>query len=127
MGAQHPECPERIGAIHDLLLIKVQLNYMQTYDAPLATDQQLGRAHSMQYVHELAAQVPTSGYTQIDPDTLMNPYTYQAALRAAVLATVGRLCPEARINGVTVQNMSGKPYWPRTVYRRHHRSTVQPL
>ncbi|MGZ3238951.1 MAG: histone deacetylase family protein [Burkholderiaceae bacterium] len=90
MGVQHPECPERIGAIHDLLLIKGLLDYMQPYDAPLATDQQLGRAHSMQYVHELAAQVPTSGYAQIDPDTLMNPYSYQAALRAAgaaVLAT----------------------------------------
>ncbi|MGZ3160097.1 MAG: histone deacetylase family protein [Burkholderiaceae bacterium] len=90
MGAHHPECPERIGAIHDLLLIKGLLDYMQPYDAPLATDQQLGRAHTMQYVHELAAQVPTSGYTQVDPDTLMNPYSYQAALRAAgaaVLAT----------------------------------------
>jgi acetoin utilization deacetylase AcuC-like enzyme len=90
MGAQHPECPERIGAIHDLLLIKGLLDYMQPYDAPLATDLQLGRAHSMQYVHELAAQVPTSGYTQVDPDTLMNPYSYQAALHAAgaaVLAT----------------------------------------
>jgi len=90
MGAHHPECPERIGAIHDLLLIKGLLDYMQHYDAPLATEQQLGRAHSMQYVHELAAKVPASGYVQIDPDTVMNPYSYQAALRAAgaaVLAT----------------------------------------
>jgi acetoin utilization deacetylase AcuC-like enzyme len=90
MGDQHPECPERIGAIHDLLLIKGLLDYMQSYDAPIATEQQLGRAHSMRYVHELAAQVPVSGYTQIDPDTQMNQYSYQAALRAAgaaVLAT----------------------------------------
>lgn len=90
MGDQHPECPERIGAINDMLLIKGLLDYMQPYDAPLATDQQLSRAHSMAYVHELAAQVPTSGYTQIDPDTKINPYSYQAALRAAgaaVLAT----------------------------------------
>jgi acetoin utilization deacetylase AcuC-like enzyme len=90
MGDQHPECPERIGAINDMLLIKGLLDYMQCYDAPLATDQQLGRAHSMQYVHELAAQAPAIGYTQIDPDTQMNPYSYQAALRAAgaaVLAT----------------------------------------
>ncbi|MGZ3237028.1 MAG: bifunctional acetate--CoA ligase family protein/GNAT family N-acetyltransferase, partial [Burkholderiaceae bacterium] len=27
-----------------------------------------------------------------------------------MMATVSRLCPDARINGVTVQNMSGKPY-----------------
>lgn len=90
MGDQHPECPERISAINDHLLIKGLLDYMQPYDAPLATELQLGRAHSMRYVHELAAQVPASGYTQIDPDTQMNPYSYQAALRAAgaaVLAT----------------------------------------
>jgi acetoin utilization deacetylase AcuC-like enzyme len=33
---------------------------------------------------------PTEGYVRVDPDTTMNPYTYQAALRAAgaaVLAT----------------------------------------
>jgi acetoin utilization deacetylase AcuC-like enzyme len=90
MGPHHPECPERIGAIHDLLLIKGLLDYMHPYDAPCATDAQLGRAHSMQYIRELAAQVPTSGYAQIDPDTLMNPDSYQAALHAAgaaVLAT----------------------------------------
>jgi acetoin utilization deacetylase AcuC-like enzyme len=90
MGDQHPECPERIGAINDLLLIKGLLDYMQPYDAPLATEHQLGQAHSTLYIHELAAQVPQSGYAQIDPDTKINQYSYQAALRAAgaaVLAT----------------------------------------
>lgn len=90
MGAYHPECPERIGAIHDMLLTKGLLDYMQHVDAPLATEVQLGRAHSVRYVHELAARAPASGYVQIDPDTAMNPYSYQAALRAAgaaVLAT----------------------------------------
>jgi acetoin utilization deacetylase AcuC-like enzyme len=43
---------------------------------------------------------PTEGYAHVDPDTNMNPYTYQAALRAAgaaVLATdlviAGKACP----------------------------------
>ncbi|HAT32685.1 MAG TPA: deacetylase [Janthinobacterium sp.] len=90
MGEQHPECPERTGAVNDMLLIKGLLDYMQHYDAPLATEAQLARAHSLAYVHELAAKVPRSGYTQIDPDTKINPHSYQAALRAAgaaVLAT----------------------------------------
>ena len=90
MGDQHPECPERIGAINDQLLIKGLLDYMQPYDAPLATEHQLGQAHSTLYIHELAAQSPTEGYAQIDPDTKINQYSYQAALRAAgaaVLAT----------------------------------------
>ena len=90
MGDQHPECPERIGAINDHLLIKGLLDYMQPHDAPLATEHQLAQAHSTAYIHELAARAPASGYVQIDPDTRMNPSSYQAALRAAgaaVLAT----------------------------------------
>ena len=37
MGAHHPECPERLGAINDLLLVKGLLDYMQPFDAPLAS------------------------------------------------------------------------------------------
>jgi acetoin utilization deacetylase AcuC-like enzyme len=37
MGPQHPECPERLGAINDLLLVKGLLDYMHPIDAPLAT------------------------------------------------------------------------------------------
>ncbi len=90
MGEQHPEAPERIGAIQDMLLIKGLLDFMQSYDAPLATEKQLAQAHSSLYLHTLAAMAPTEGMVQVDPDTSMNAYTYQAALRAAgaaVLAT----------------------------------------
>ena len=89
MGEQHPECPSRIGAVKDHLLIKGLLDFMQSYDSPLATEEQLGRAHSLSYVHHLAGQVPVSGYAHVDPDTQMNPYTYQAALRAAGAAVLG--------------------------------------
>jgi acetoin utilization deacetylase AcuC-like enzyme len=90
MGADHPECAERLPAIHDQLLIRGLLDYMASYDAPLATEEQLGRAHSIAYVRELLASSPTSGYRRVDPDTCMNPHTVRAALRAAgaaVLAT----------------------------------------
>ena len=83
MGPHHPECPERLGAINDHLLVKGLLDYMHTYDAPLATEEQLGRAHSSLYVRELFASAPTEGYHHVDPDTSMNPHTLQAALRAA--------------------------------------------
>jgi acetoin utilization deacetylase AcuC-like enzyme len=83
MGPQHPEAPERLGAIGDHLLIKGLLDYMQPYEAPLATEEQLERAHDMRYIRELAAMVPQEGYAQVDPDTWMNPYSYRAALRAA--------------------------------------------
>lgn len=90
MGRLHPECPERLDAIRDQLLIKGLLDYMQILDAPLATEAQLGRAHAMLHVHELAARDASENYVQIDPDTWMNPHSYRAALRAAgaaVLAT----------------------------------------
>lgn len=88
MGDQHPECPERIGAINDHLLIQGLLDYMQPHDAPLATREQLGRAHAMNYVSEIENQAPSEGYVQVDPDTLMNPYSLQAALRAAGAAVL---------------------------------------
>ncbi|WP_046112299.1 histone deacetylase family protein [Aquincola tertiaricarbonis] len=83
MGPQHPECPERLAAIQDHLLIKGLLDYMCPYDAPLATPQQLARAHSAMYVQELLASGPAEGHRQVDPDTAMCPHTVQAALRAA--------------------------------------------
>ena len=83
MGPQHPECPERLGAINDLLLVKGLLDYMHPIDAPLATAEQLAHAHSSLYVAELMDASPTEGYHRVDPDTEMNPFTVRAALRAA--------------------------------------------
>jgi acetoin utilization deacetylase AcuC-like enzyme len=83
MGACHPECPERISAINDQLLVTGYINYMNEYDAPLASIEQLSRAHSALYIQELIAQSPQEGYHLVDPDTKMNPHTINAALRAA--------------------------------------------
>jgi acetoin utilization deacetylase AcuC-like enzyme len=90
MGVDHPECPARIGAINDQLLITGLLDYMQSYEAPLASTTQLEQAHSALFVRDVEAHRPSSGYVQVDPDTRMNPFTFQAAKRAAgaaVLAT----------------------------------------
>jgi acetoin utilization deacetylase AcuC-like enzyme len=83
MGPHHPECPDRLGAINDLLLVKGLLDYMHPCDAPLATTEQLSHAHSSLYVAELMDASPTEGYHRVDPDTEMNPFTVRAALRAA--------------------------------------------
>jgi acetoin utilization deacetylase AcuC-like enzyme len=90
MGEQHPECPERLGVIHDRLLLAGLLDYMVPYDAPLASDAELARAHSASYVSDISRRAPTEGRVQVDPDTSMNPFTIDAARRAAgaaVLAT----------------------------------------
>ena len=90
MGEGHPERPERLAAIEDRL-ISSRLDYViSRYEAPLATREQLVRVHDPDYVDALAQLSPARGLLQIDPDTAMNPHTFQAALRAAgaaVLAT----------------------------------------
>ncbi|MBN8480797.1 MAG: histone deacetylase family protein [Xanthomonadales bacterium] len=83
MGVDHPECPARLGAINDQLLIKGLLDHMTEFDAPLASVEQLGRAHSLLYVNEILAMAPSEGYVHVDPDTSMGPHTVPAALRAA--------------------------------------------
>ncbi|RPH42642.1 MAG: histone deacetylase family protein [Burkholderiales bacterium] len=90
MGEGHPECPDRVSVIADRLLMRGVLDFMESFDAPQATREQLGRAHDALYVAELLSKAPTSGYVQVDPDTAMNPHTATAALHAAgaaVLAT----------------------------------------
>lgn len=86
MGDQHPEAPARLGAVNDQLLIKGLLDYMEAHDAPLASYEQLRRAHSDEYLQTFAEQganVPEDGYLQIDPDTRINAFSHHAALRAA--------------------------------------------
>lgn len=90
MGPSHPEAPVRLHAIYDHLLAKGLLDYMHAFDAPLATEEQLARAHTALYVREILSAAPLDGYRPVDPDTRMNPHTVRAALRAAgacVLAT----------------------------------------
>lgn len=90
MGPGHPESPERLDAISDHLLSTGVMQLLVPYDAPLATREQLQRAHSALHVESLFAMAPAEGYVAIDPDTSMNPHSLQAALRAAgaaVLAT----------------------------------------
>jgi acetoin utilization deacetylase AcuC-like enzyme len=90
MGEGHPECPDRVSVIADRLLIRGVLDFMESFEAPAATTEQLARAHDALYVAEILAKAPTEGYVHVDPDTSMNPHTATAALHAAgaaVLAT----------------------------------------
>ncbi len=99
MGEGHPECPERLSAIQDRLLISgvdVGLTPMQAPEAPLA-DIELAhdrmyiaslRGLSDQLIDDMAAGGPAYGH--LDADTHINSFTWQAALAsagAAVAAT----------------------------------------
>jgi acetoin utilization deacetylase AcuC-like enzyme len=92
MGAGHPECPERLDAIEDRLLMTGVGDALDRREAPQASLADLELAHGRmliaalrglgeQLADEIAAGGPT--HAQIDPDTSMNVNTWNAALRAA--------------------------------------------
>ena len=88
MGAHHPERPARLTAIEDQLIASGLESHVKKYEAPLATDEQLARVHPPEYVSAIREFAPRSGTVHLDPDTAMNPYSLQAALRAAGAAVL---------------------------------------
>ncbi|MDO4705757.1 histone deacetylase family protein [Allofranklinella schreckenbergeri] len=92
MGPIHPECPQRLDAIEDRLLISGVMDMLQRFDAPKASVYDLELAHSRIHIASLLGldvlmqeelRAGGDGYSQIDPDTMLSPHTWNAALRAA--------------------------------------------
>jgi acetoin utilization deacetylase AcuC-like enzyme len=92
MGPGHPECPERLDAIEDRLLITGLGLALDRREAPVAALADIELAHSRLHVAALRGlsdvlkeDIEAGGppYTQVDPDTSMNVSTWDAALRAA--------------------------------------------
>jgi acetoin utilization deacetylase AcuC-like enzyme len=83
MGEDHPESPQRLGAIKDRLIASGLDGLLQHYEAPLVKREALLRVHDKNYVAEIEAKAPRAGLVQLDPDTLMNPHSLEAARRAA--------------------------------------------
>jgi acetoin utilization deacetylase AcuC-like enzyme len=88
MGRHHPERPERLSAIEDQLIASGVGQHLTRFEAPLATDEQLARVHPLEYVRAIRDAAPEAGTVHLDPDTAMNPFTLQAALRAAGAAVL---------------------------------------
>ena len=88
MGAHHPERPARLTAIEDQLIASGIGQHLQRFEAPLATDEQLARVHPIEYVRAVRNAAPRQGTVHLDPDTAMNPWSLQAALRAAGAAVL---------------------------------------
>ncbi len=92
MGAGHPECPERLDAIEDRLLISGVGDALERREAPEASLSDIELAHDRLHVAamrglnaQLAEEISAGGPThaQIDPDTSINIHTWNASLRAA--------------------------------------------
>lgn len=82
-GFLHVECPDRIVTIETALRAYPFKKPVHFYEAPLATQDQLYLAHEKKYVDWIFSIAPKKGEVMIDPDTIMNPFTLNAALRAA--------------------------------------------
>jgi acetoin utilization deacetylase AcuC-like enzyme len=83
MGSGHPESPARLASINEHMRTAGLLEELRCLEAPLAEPDDLKRVHAAKYVDVIFENAPTEGYVQLDPDTLMNPYSLAAARRAA--------------------------------------------
>jgi acetoin utilization deacetylase AcuC-like enzyme len=92
MGPGHPECPERLDAIDDRLLISGLDVALDRRTAKAAATSDIELAHGRMYVAairglnaELKEELDAGGpqHLQIDPDTSINLFTWTAALHAA--------------------------------------------
>lgn len=96
MGPGHPECPERLDAIDDRLLISGLDVALDRREATPASTSDIELAHGRMYVAairglnaELKEEIAAGGadHLQIDPDTSINIHTWTAALHAVGAAT----------------------------------------
>jgi len=79
-GPGHPESPQRVKAAMSGL---DGIRGLQRLPAPLATIDQITRVHPEEFWAGLQADEPDEGHFAIDPDTLMNKGSIDAALRAS--------------------------------------------
>jgi acetoin utilization deacetylase AcuC-like enzyme len=88
-GEWHPERPERMKAIEQALS-SARFQNLITVEAPLATPDQVARAHPRAYVDLLEKKQPKTDLIALDDgDTIVSPGSWEAALRAAGAAIYG--------------------------------------
>lgn len=88
MGSWHPECPERLQAIEDQLIASRIGPLLERREAPEVDVAEIARVHSADAIERVQSNVPPmshglSEYYPLDADTLLNHYSWKAALRAA--------------------------------------------
>jgi acetoin utilization deacetylase AcuC-like enzyme len=82
-GPWHPECADRLRAVLRVLEAEEFLPLLRE-TAPAATEAELIRVHTLDYVRAILAVRPPPGeQTALDADTLMSEGSAEAALRAA--------------------------------------------
>ncbi len=83
MGDGHPESPERLVAIREMLERTGLGQELQHNTPEEAAHDQLRLAHPEGYIQQLIQMAPQKGRIMADPDTMMMPHTLRAARLAA--------------------------------------------
>lgn len=82
-GEYHPECADRLKAVLAGLESEEFMMLLRE-EAPVATREQLLRAHDDHHVEHILSIMPAPGeHYHVDPDTLLSEHSVDAALRSA--------------------------------------------
>lgn len=81
-GAGHPECPERLAALLSLFE-KSPFIALPRIEAQEAEIKWVKRVHDPRYLDQLEMAIPDYGHQALDQDTILSPFSWQAALAAA--------------------------------------------
>jgi len=81
-GFCHPERADRLRAIEHALEDE-PFHYLAREQAPLADLAVIERVHPRSYVEGVRAAIPGHDHNWLDPDTIVSPGSWEAALRAA--------------------------------------------
>ena len=88
MGERHPESPDRLAVIEQLIKATDWQGQIRFAQAPLIELEILASAHPQEYVDRIVSMSPQEGFAFIDGDTSMNPHSLEAARRAAGAAAL---------------------------------------
>src|SRR6185503_14872300 len=77
----HPERADRLRAIDDALAAPA-FKALQREEAPLADLAAIERLHPKAYVEMVRAAIPARDHNWLDPDTVVSPGSWEAALRS---------------------------------------------
>src|ERR1700716_269122 len=80
-GFGHPERADRLRAIEHALEAE-RFHYLVREQAPLADLAVIERLHPKAYVEAVRAAIPKRDHNWLDPDTVVSPGSWDAALRA---------------------------------------------
>ncbi|WP_416898683.1 MAG: histone deacetylase family protein [Minwuia sp.] len=116
-GSSHPERPDRLRAVRHALN-ETDFPDLIRAEAPLASDEEIARAHPADHVAAMFEAMPAEGRRQLDGDTIVSPGSGDAARRAAgaVIAAIDAVFAGAADNAFCAVRPPG-----------HHAEPTQPM